>query len=127
MTPCIMPLDMFKLRRPPKRLHIPIQMSQPLMQIRVSRSYIPDIAFEMLHVDGVEADYRCVETDVGFGYGGAEVVGGGVGGEVGFGAVEGGEEGVHGFFVGVLRSKRCFSAVEGMVFRGRGYVANPDL
>ena len=114
-----MPLDMFKLRRPPKRLHIPIQMSQPFMQRRIPGPYIPDIAFEMLHVDGVKADYCRVETDVGFGYGGAEVVGGGVGGEVGFGAVEGAEEGVHGLFVGVLRSKRVFSAVEGMVFGGR--------
>ena len=59
----------------------------------------------MLDVDGVEADDCCVETDVGFGDGRAEVVGCGVGGEVGFGAVEGGEEGVDGFFVGFLCAK----------------------
>ena len=102
MAPRIMLFNMFKHRRPPKRLHIPIQMSQPLMQRRIPGSYLPNVAFEMLHVDGVEADYRCVETDVGFGDVWAEVVGGGVGGEVGFRTVEGGEEGVHGFFVGFL-------------------------
>ena len=59
----------------------------------------------MLDVDGVEADDGCVETDVGFGDGRAEVVGCGVGGEVGFGAVEGGEEGADGFFVGFLCAK----------------------
>lgn len=105
MTLRIMLLDMFKHRRLPKGRYIPIQFPQPFMQIRITGSYIADIAFEVLHVDGVEADYGCVETDVGFGYGGAEVVGGGVGGEVGFCAVEGGEEGVHGFFVGFLGSK----------------------
>lgn len=101
----IMFLNMFKQRRLPKRRHIPIQFPQPFMQRRVTRSYIADVAFEMLHVDGVEADYGCVEPDVGFGYGGAEVVGGGVGGEVGFCAVEGREEGLDGFFVGFLGSR----------------------
>ena len=59
----------------------------------------------MLDVDGVEADDGRVETDVGFGDVGAEVVGDGVLGEVGFGAGEGGEEGVDGFFVGFLGAK----------------------
>ena len=59
----------------------------------------------MLHVDGVEADDGCVEADVGFGDGRAEVVGCGVGGEVRFGAVEGGEEWVNSFFVGFLCAK----------------------
>lgn len=75
MTLGIMFLDMFKLRRFPKSRHIPIQMPQPFMQRRVTRSYIADVAFEMLDVDGIEADYCGVEADVGFGDGGAEVVG----------------------------------------------------
>ena len=64
----IMFLDMFKLRRLPKRRHIPIQMPHPLVQRRVSRSYVADIAFEVLDVDGVEADDCCVEADVCFCY-----------------------------------------------------------
>ena len=74
----IMFLDMFELRRFPKRRHIPIQMPQPFMQCRVSGADVADVAFEMLHVDRVEADDGRVETDVGFGDVGAEVVGGGV-------------------------------------------------
>ena len=64
----IMLLDMFKLRRLPKRRNIPIQMPQPLVQRRVSRSYVTDVAFEMLDVDGVKADCGCVEADVCFCY-----------------------------------------------------------
>lgn len=68
MTLRVMLLDMFKLRRLPKRRYIPIQMPQPLVQRRVSRSYVADIAFEVLDVDGVEADYGRVEADVCFCY-----------------------------------------------------------
>ena len=68
-------LNMFELRCVPKRRHIPIQMAQPFMQRGVSGADVADVAFEMLHVHGVEADDGCVETDVGFGDGGAEVVG----------------------------------------------------
>ena len=91
MTPGIMFLDMFKLRRFPKRRHIPIQLPQPPVQRRKPRTYITDIAFEMLDVDGVEADDGCVEADVGFGDVPAEVVGAGgrLGGQMGFGAREG--------------------------------------
>ena len=68
-------LNMFKLGCLPKRRHIPIQMAQPFMQCGVSGADVADVAFEMLHVHGVEADDGCVETDVGFGDVGAEVVG----------------------------------------------------
>ncbi len=100
----IMFLDVFKLRRLAKRRYIPIQLSDPTMQRRIPGAYIADVAFEMLDVDGVEADDCCVEADVGFGDVTAEVVGarGGLGGEVGFGAREGGEEGLDGGFVGGL-------------------------
>lgn len=111
MTLGIMFLNMFKLRRFPKSRHIPIQMPQPFMQRGKPGADVADVAFEMLDVDGVEADDGGVEADVGFGDGGAEVVGGGVGGEVGFGAGERGEEGVDGFFVGFLGAirRRVFS------------------
>ena len=78
MTLRIMFLNMFELRRFPKRRHIPIQMPQPFMQRWVSGADVADVAFEMLDVDGVEADDGRVETDVGFGDLGSEVVGGGV-------------------------------------------------
>lgn len=106
MTLGIMFLDMLKLCRLSKRRFIPIQFPEPAMQRRVPGSDIADVAFEMLDVDGVEADDGCVEADVGFGDGGAEVVGAGGGllGEVGFGTVEGREEGGNGGFVGGLGS-----------------------
>ena len=96
MTLRIMPLDMLKLRRLPKRRHFPIQMPDPAVQRGETGADVAEIAFEVLDVDGVEADDGCVEADVGFGDGGAVVEGAGVGGEVRFGAGEGGEEGVEG-------------------------------
>ena len=96
MTLRIMFLDMLKLRRLPKRRHLPVQMPHPAVQGGETRADVAEVAFEVLDVDGVEADYGCVEADVGFGDVGAVVEGAGVGGEVVFGAGEGGEEGVEG-------------------------------
>jgi hypothetical protein len=45
----------------------------------------------MLHVDNVEADYSCKETDIGFGYGGAVIERPFRGREVFFDSVEGRE------------------------------------
>ena len=108
MTLRIMLLDMLKHRRLPERRFIPIQFPHPSMQGRVAATDIADVAFEMLHVDGVEADDGGVEADIGFGDGGAEVIRSFcvvvLLGEVGFGAVEGGEEGLDGGFVGGLGS-----------------------
>jgi len=74
------------------------------MDIRVSGPDVADVAFEVLDIHRVEADYGWVETDICFCYFGAVVVWsiGSVGGEVFLDAVEGGEELVHGFFVCVL-------------------------
>lgn len=123
MTACIMPLDMLKLRRAAERLLAPIQAPHPAVQRRVPRSDVPHVAFEMLHVDGVEADDGRVEPDVGFGDVRAEVVwarrGGGLLGQVGFGAVEGGEEGGDGGFVGGLRSVLVWGQGRGYFGRGR--------
>lgn len=67
MTLGIMALDMRKLRRLPKSLYIPIQMPQPLVQIRIPGPDVADIAFEMLHIHRIEAHNRCEQADVGFG------------------------------------------------------------
>lgn len=74
MTPSIMPLNMFKLRRLPKRRLIPIQFPQPLMQRRIPRPNIADIALEMLHVDRIKADDGRIQADIGFGDVRAEIV-----------------------------------------------------
>ncbi len=95
-------LDMLKLRRLPKSRHVPVQLPDPLVQRRISRSDVSNVALEMLYVHGIEADDGGVEAHVCFGDVLAVVVGSGVLGEVCFGAVEGGEEGGDGLFVGVL-------------------------
>lgn len=64
MAPSIMPLDMLKLRRPLKRIMVPVQVAQPLVHRGVSRANIPDIALEVLHVDGVESHNRHVQSDI---------------------------------------------------------------
>jgi len=100
---------MRKLGRLTKRRDLPIQIPQPLMQIRVIRSNCPEIRLEVLHVDDVEADDGCVEADVGFGYGSAKVEGAffGGGAQVLLCAVERFEEGSDGFFVGFLGSGKA--------------------
>lgn len=85
---------MLELSGAAKSGHVPIQMAEPGVDGRVAGADVADVAFEVLDVDGVEADDGGVEADVGFGDVGAVVEGRGVGGEVGFDAVEGGEEGV---------------------------------
>lgn len=56
-------LDVLKYRRPPKSRFVPIQLPQPLMQRRITRSDVTDVAFEMLDVDGVETDDGGIEAD----------------------------------------------------------------
>ena len=64
---------------------------------------IPYVAFEVLHVYGVKADYCDKKTDVDFGYCRAEVVWAWRCGEVGFCAIEVREEVRHCGFVCGLR------------------------
>lgn len=132
MTLSIMLLDMLKLRRLPKSWHIPIQMSHPFMQCGIAGANVSDITFEMLHIHGVEADDGGVEADVCFCDFVAKVVWCCVLGEMGFGAIEGGEERSYSLFVGVLRSGRTSLGAGSWrkigVFGTRiTYVANPDL
>lgn len=103
MTLGVMLLDVFKLGRVLESREIPIQMPKPFVQRRIAGSDVADVAFEMLHVDGVEADDGGVETDVGLAEVLAKVVGCCVLGQVGFGPVEGGKKGLDGFFVRFLR------------------------
>ena len=128
----IMLLDMLKLGRAPERLDIPIQIPQPLVQRRVPGANVPDVALEMLHVHGVEADDGRVQADVGFGDGRTEVKGVGVLGEMGFRAVEGFEECFDGSLVRFLGTGSAVS-FDGTLTVEIGkvvilsYVAKPDL
>lgn len=105
MTLRIMSLNMIELRRLSKGLVIPIQVSHPLMNMWVSTPHIPQIRLEMLDVNHIEPDDGGEESYVDFGDRVAEIVGSAFFvtlGEVRFDAVEGGEEGCDGFFVGGL-------------------------
>ncbi len=100
---------MSELRRPSKSLVLPVTVPQPIVQSRVPAPNIPEVALEVLHVDGVEADDGRVQAHVGFGGVGAVVVGAGGFGEFGFGAVEGCEESLDVLFVGFLGSEGVVS------------------
>lgn len=96
-------LDMLELGRLLHPGHFPVQMFQPAVQARVIVSNAADHEFEMLLVDGVEADEGGVEFEVDFGDVLAEdvhVVW--VVGKMGFEAVEGGEDDAAVFFIGGL-------------------------
>jgi hypothetical protein len=96
----IMRLNMRKLRCLPKRRDVPIQIPQPLMQMRETAPDVAVVGLEMLHVHGVEAHDRGVQPHIGLSDVGAKVERPRGRGEVRFGAVEGGEEGNYGFGVG---------------------------
>lgn len=130
----VMIFDMLKLRRVFEGGNVPVQLPQPLMQRRITRSDVTNVALEMLHIDGVEANDGSVETNVRFGDVGTEVVRSGILGKVGFGTVEGGEKGPDGFFICFLRSRDGMLVVERLATREwgrmkgrRAYVAKPDL
>lgn len=93
---------MLKVRRLlAKRVVLPVQIPHPPVQMRIPAADVPDVTFEMLHVDGVEAYDGREETDVGLGDGrrGEEVWRGRLC-EGGLDAVEGCEERGDGFGVG---------------------------
>lgn len=60
-------LDMLKVRRFLERRNIPIKVLLPLIDSRVTRADIANIALEVLDVDRIEPDYRHEETNIGFG------------------------------------------------------------
>jgi hypothetical protein len=59
-------LDMLKLRRVPECRIIPVQVSHPLVKRRVPTSNVPNIALEVLHIHGIEANDGRVQTDISF-------------------------------------------------------------
>jgi len=58
MALSVMVLNMRELRRILKRRDIPVQMSEPLMNVRVSRANIPDIRLEVLHINRIKPHNR---------------------------------------------------------------------
>lgn len=102
MAPCIMPLDVIKLRRLLKRRMVPVQVTQPLVQARVAAANVANVALEVLHVHRVEARQRHVQPDVRLGEGLAEEVRAvGLRGEVLLCAVEGLEDADDALLVGL--------------------------
>lgn len=109
---CVMIFDMLKLRRVFERRDVPVQLPQPFMQRRITRPDITNVALEMLHIDGVEANDGSVKANVCLGDVSTKVVRSGVLGKVGFGTVKGGEKGLDGFFICFLRSRDGVSVAE---------------
>lgn len=107
MTLCVVILDMLELRRLLERRYFPVQLPEPLVKCRITRSDITDVALEMLHVDRVEANDGSVEANVCFGDVGTKIVRSSVLSKVSFGAVKRGEKGLDRFFISFLRSSNC--------------------
>lgn len=102
MTPCIMPLDVIKLRRILECRVVPVQIPHPLVQARVAAANVANVALEVLHVHRVEARQRHVQPDVRLGEGLAEEVGTvGLRCEVLLCAVEGLKDAQNALFVGL--------------------------
>ena len=117
MTLYVVIFDMLELRRVFERRYVPVQLPQPLMQRRVARSYITDVALEMLHIDRVEANDGSIEANIGFRDIGTEIVGSSVFSKMSFGAVERGKKGLDGFFISFLRSRNGKLVAEGFATR----------
>lgn len=56
MAASVVPLDVLKLRRLGKRRLVPVQVAHPLVNGRVARANVANVALEVLHVDGIETD-----------------------------------------------------------------------
>lgn len=41
-------------------------MLEPIVEHWIVMAYRPQVAFEVLHVDGIEADQGCIQADVQF-------------------------------------------------------------
>jgi hypothetical protein len=126
----VMLLDVLKLRRVLEGRVVPVQVPHPLVQGRIPAADVTDVALEVLDVDGVEADQRCEEAHIGFGYVrcGEEVRCRGL--RQGFlESVERVEEGCDVFRVRFLGAVGCQCVgLPRSGERGKAaYVANPDL
>ena len=58
MALSVMVLDVREFRSILKSRDIPVQMSEPLMNVRVSRANIPDIRLEVLYIHRIEPHNR---------------------------------------------------------------------
>lgn len=70
----IVKFNVFKLRGIMEGRHVPVELTEPLVDGREAGADIGQVALEVLHVDGIESDDGRVETHVGFGDGLAKVV-----------------------------------------------------
>lgn len=61
VAPCVVPLDVLKLRGILERRVVPVQVAHPAVQGRVAGSNVTDVTLEVLHIDGIETD-DCDET-----------------------------------------------------------------
>lgn len=134
VTLCVVIFDMLKLRSVLERRYVPVQLPQPLMHRRITRSDITDVALEMLHVDRVEANNGGVEANVCLGNVGTKIVRSSMFSKVSLGAVEGGEKGPDGISISFLRSSDGKRVDDSHPTGGwkskdgeRAYVAKPDL
>ena len=57
-------LDVRELGRAAKGLVVPVQVAHPLVEVGVAAADVADVALEVLHVDGVEADDGRVEAHI---------------------------------------------------------------
>ena len=96
-------LNMRKLSRLSKSRIAPVTMSYPLVQVRVATANIPDVAFEVLYINRIEADDCRVETHICLGNVLAIVVRTRRLGKLSFCAVERGEEDFDVLLVRILR------------------------
>ena len=94
-------LDVLEFRRAFESLVVPVQPAQPGVQVRIAATDIADVAFEVLHVHGVEAHDGRIQSDVRLGQLRAKVVRASALGQVRLGAVERGEELPDGRLVGL--------------------------
>lgn len=60
-------LDVLKLCRLFECRMVPVEVSQPLVQVRIPASNITNVALEVLHVNRVKTDDRREEPDIRFG------------------------------------------------------------
>ena len=77
-------------------------MPQPLVDCWIATSYIADIALEMLHINRVESNDGCIESNVGLSDGRTEVVWFSIFDEVFLDAIQGYEEWMDGLLVSIL-------------------------
>ena len=67
MAFCIGMFDLLKVGRALEGIFTPIKPSQPLVESRIARANVPDVALEVLVVHGIETHQGDVQADIGLG------------------------------------------------------------